>query len=216
MSTTHHPSEETLISFMDGSIDVGRRIVVAAHMELCPSCRRLAGALDASGGAYLEQLAATPLADGALESVLSRLDTGPSAQQRAPAAAATDLPVALHALAPYELGPWRWIGPGVHWRSVSVPAATRDGTRVFLLKAAPGTHLPHHAHQGTELTVILKGAFTHAGGRFGVGDCDDADASVEHKPVVEEGEDCICLVCMQGNIRLLSLVGRLIQPFVRM
>jgi putative transcriptional regulator len=91
-----------------------------------------------------------------------------------------------------------------------------NGSRVFLLKAAPGTHLPHHTHVGTELTVILKGAFRHAGGRFGVGDCDDADEAVEHLPVVEDGEECICLVAMQGHIRLLSFVGRLIQPFVRM
>jgi putative transcriptional regulator len=214
MNTTHHPTEETLSAFMDGSIDVGRRVVVAAHMELCASCRRLVRALDAMGGAYLDQLPATPLGDGALEAVLGRLDVRPSVRTGMPAPGAGDLPIALGALAPYELGPWRWIGPGVHWRSVSVPA--RDGSRVFLLKAAPGTHLPHHAHQGTELTVILKGAFAHDGGRFGVGDCDDADHSVEHKPVVEEGEECICLVCMHGNIRLLSLVGRLIQPFVRM
>ena len=34
--------------------------------------------------------------------------------------------------------------------------------------------------------------------------------------MVEDDEECICLVAMQGRIRLLSLLGRLIQPFVRM
>jgi putative transcriptional regulator len=64
--------------------------------------------------------------------------------------------------------------------------------------------------------VILQGAFAHAGGRFGVGDFDEADGTIEHEPVVEEGQDCICLVAMQGDLRLLGLMGRLLQPFVRM
>ena len=215
MSTTHHPSEETLAAFMDGTLDEGRRIVIAAHMELCASCRRLTQAIDALGGAQLEQLPASTLHAAALEGTLACLDAPLPTRRPAPLADHTGLPMQLRALAPYQLGPWRWIGPGVHWRSVALPDET-SGSRLFLLKAAPGTHLPHHAHEGTELTVILKGAFNHSGARFGVGDCDDADDTVEHLPVVGEEEECICLVAMHGRIRMLSLLGRLIQPFVRM
>jgi putative transcriptional regulator len=187
--------------------------VVAAHLELCSSCQRLLRGLELAAGDHLEQLPATPLAGDALEKMLARLDkTSPAAITSA--YISNDLPMRVRALEPYRLGTWKWIGPGVHWRSVSVPAT--DNSRVFLLKAAPGTRLPHHAHDGTELTVILKGAFTHAGGRFGVGDCDDADDSVDHDPVVETGEECVCLVAMEGNIRLLSFMGRLLQPLIRM
>jgi putative transcriptional regulator len=215
MSTTHHPTDETLAMFLDGSLDEARRVVIAAHVELCASCRRLASAIDTLGGQHLEQLPPASLSEGALEQLLSRLDEPLPDVHTGSAANDLDLSVAVNALAPYELGPWRWIGPGVRWRAVNLPSAA-NGSRLFLLKAAPGTHLPHHAHVGTELTVILKGAFRHAGGRFGIGDCDDADETVEHLPVVEDGEECVCLVAMQGHIRLLSFVGRLIQPFVRM
>ena len=102
----------------------------------------------------------------------------------------------------------------MHWRSVSVPAD--HGARVFMLKAAPGTSLPHHTHTGTELTLILKGAYAHEGGRFGAGDFEEADGSVDHQPVVEPGDECICLVAMEGQLRLLGLLGRIMQPFVRM
>ena len=184
-------------------------------MEFCTSCRALASAVGELGGTHLEQLPLAPFEEAALKQILTRLD----APLREPRASAKSndlkLAIAVEALAPYELGAWRWIGPGVSWRAVNLPAGS-SGSRLFLLKAAPGTRLPHHAHVGTELTVILKGAFRHAGGRFGVGDCDDADETVEHLPIVEEGEECICLVAMQGHIRLLSFVGRLIQPFVRM
>jgi putative transcriptional regulator len=215
MSTTHHPSDETLAAFMDGSLDEARRVVIAVHMELCASCRRLTQAIDALGGAHLDRLPATALETGALEKTLAKLDARSPTESPAPAAKTDDLPMQLRALAPYQLGPWRWIGPGVHWRSVALPGEG-SGSRLFLLKAAPGTHLPHHAHEGTELTVILKGAFKHSGTRFGVGDCDDADETVEHLPVVGDEEECICLVAMQGRIRMLSLLGRLIQPLVRM
>lgn len=214
MSTSHHPQEETLLEYFAGTLDEGRRVVVGAHLEMCRSCQRLAKGLAAAGGDYLDALSPAPLSEGALERALARLSSADAAQPAVPAADQHDLPVHLSALEPYELGKWRWIGPGVYWRSVAVPETAKS--RVFLLKAAPGTKLPEHTHEGTELTVILKGAFRHQGGRFGAGDCDDADDTVEHSPVVEEGEECVCLVAMEGSIRLRSLIGRLIQPLVRL
>ena len=86
-------------------------------------------------------------------------------------------------LAGPDRGPWNWVGPGVHMRPLL--HARAGGARVFLLKAAPGLGLPDHTHSGTELTQVLPGAFAHAGGRFGPGDCDDADDTDEHNPVVE-------------------------------
>ena len=85
-----------------------------------------------------------------------------------------------------------------------------------MLKAAPGIELPKHKHRGTELTCILSGAFIHEGGRYGPGDCDDADEEDFHSPVIDNGEECICLVAMQGNIVFQSLLGRMIQPFIRL
>ena len=116
-------------------------------------------------------------------------------------------------LSRYRIGPWRWLGRGVHWRSVDV--ASSEGVRVFMLKAEPGKRLPRHKHTGTEWTCVFEGAFRHDLGRFGPGDFDEADETVEHNPVVEEGIPCICLVALQGNIELQSVLGRLIQPFVR-
>ena len=33
--------------------------------------------------------------------------------------------------------------------------------------------------------------------------------------VVEDGAECICLVALQGEIRLQGWIGRMLQPFVR-
>jgi putative transcriptional regulator len=75
--------------------------------------------------------------------------------------------------------------------------------------------LPRHRHTGTEWTCVFEGAFTHAFGRYGAGDFDEADASVEHDPVVDAEHGCVCLVALQGHIELQGWLGRLIQPFVR-
>jgi putative transcriptional regulator len=62
---------------------------------------------------------------------------------------------------------------------------------------------------------VLQGAFRHQNGRYGAGDFDEADESVDHLPVVEDGIECICLVTLQGHIRFKGWIGRLVQPFVR-
>ncbi len=210
----HHPSDETLAAYIRGDLDVGRSVLVAAHIELCTSCARMVAASDHLAGRMLEACEPAPLEGDALRKTLDRIDLVAAGPAPAIAPSAADRPYGLTSLSGCTLGAWRWIGPGVHWRSVSVP--DHNGARVFMLKAAPGTSLPHHTHTGTELTLILRGAFAHVGGRYGVGDFDEADGTVEHQPVVEPGEECICLVAMEGQLRLLGLLGRLMQPFVRM
>jgi len=211
MSIKHHPTAETLQAYCNGRLDVARSIVVAAHLESCVLCRSHVRALEAVGGAFLEDLPATAMRDGALERALAILDFEAGTEAPKPAADFAGMPEALRGA---ELGTWRWIGPGTHYRSTNIVGP--DGYRVFLLRSQAGSKLPHHTHTGTELTLILKGAYAHEGGRFDVGDLEEADGSVEHQPTVTADGECICLVAMNGNLRLLGLVGRLLQPFVRL
>lgn len=128
---------------------------------------------------------------------------------RAPAQSSEpNLPLSL-----YGGGKWQWVGPGIKRRFIDVP--NDSSTRVFMLKAAPGTRLPDHSHQGTEWTCVLAGAYRHDHGRFGAGDFDEADDTVEHNPQVESDRDCVCLVGLSGSVELTGLFGRVIQPFVR-
>ena len=89
-------------------------------------------------------------------------------------------------------------------------------TRVFLLKSAQNTRLLQHAHTALEMTCILRGGFTHAGGHFGPGDFDLGDEIVMHEPHVDDGEDCLCLVAMQGVLRWKGFWGLIARPFVRL
>lgn len=211
MSIMHHPSDATLGAFASGTLDEPRGLVVATHLSLCAHCRGAVRTFEHVGGALLENIEPTILSSDALERALAQLGE-PAAATAAPhLPAASDLPAPL---LQYPLGPWRWIGSRVQWRSVDLPSD--HDVRVFMLKAAPGTRLPRHRHTGTEWTCVLQGAFRHDLGRYGPGDFDEADETVEHNPVVEEGVACICLVALQGNIKLQSWLGRLVQPLIRL
>ncbi len=212
MTVHHHPTPETLGAFAAGNLDEARALVVATHAATCPTCRMDVRAFEHAAGALLDEIEPQPMRDDALERALAAIGTvAPPSYDRAPTVSVEEtLPAPLASL---DLGPWRWIGRGVQWRPVGVPSV--NDTRVFMLKAAPGTRLPHHRHKGIEWTCVLEGAFRHELGRYGPGDFDEADESVEHKPVIEDGEPCVCLVALQGGIALQSWLGRLIQPLVR-
>jgi putative transcriptional regulator len=203
---THHPNDITLTEFVAGRLDEGRSLVAAEHLARCPQCQRFVSSMEHIGGKMLEQVGPVAMAADARDKAFARIDR--------PVASELLRPTNRASLSDYPLGNWRWIAPGLRLRSVAIPARTE--TRVFLLKAAPGIKLPQHTHTGTEMTCVLQGAFIHEGGRYAAGDCDDADQDDEHSPVVDTGEECICLVAMQGTIKLGGMFGPLLQPFIRL
>ena len=78
-----------------------------------------------------------------------------------------------------------------------------------------GAAMPNHSHNGTELTLVLKGAFQDADGYFARGDIEIADSDVQHIPVADIHEDCICLAVTDAPLRFEGLLPRILQKFVR-
>ncbi len=215
MTIAHHPSEETLVDYVAGALDEGNSLVIATHIARCTECQETVRDLRIIAGAVLETCATEAISAGSRAASLARLDVANTGSDRLHYGAPVNslLSAPREPLALYDHGSWRRIGPGVQRCDIKV--AEDGGTRVFLLKASAGTHLPEHRHTGTEWTCVLTGAFTHEHGHFGPGDFDEADASVDHHPIVESDSECICLVALNGQIELSGWFGRLIQPFVR-
>jgi putative transcriptional regulator len=211
MTITHHPGDATLAAFAAGTLDEAKSLVVATHVSLCPACRNALRVFEHVGGALLESAEPTTMSAGALERAMVQLDRPEAIATARLDARAGSFPAPL---GQYDLGQWHWIGRGVQYRSVAVNSA--EGCRVFMLKAAPGTRLLRHRHTDIEWTCVFEGAFRHDLGRYGPGDFDEADESMEHNPTVEDGVPCICLVALKGSIELQGWMGRLLQPLVRM
>jgi putative transcriptional regulator len=214
MTIVHHPDDELLAAYAAGSLDLGQHVAIATHLAACEVCRNWVQALERVAGALITEASPSALAAGALERALQRLDepAPPAPQARRPCA---DAPKSLPGFVKrYDFGPWRWVAPRLSMRPILLPEPTP--TRVFLLKGAAGTKLVQHAHTGFEMTCVLTGAFRHRGGRYGPGDFDFGDGAVRHGPQVEAGEECVSLVAMQGELRFQGLLGRLLQPFIRL
>ncbi len=214
MTITHHPDEALLTAYAAGSLDLGQHVAIATHLAACVHCRAWARSLERVGGALLDGSPPAALAVDALERALARLDEPAPASTPAAAVAPEAPPQLPRFVRSYAFGPWRWVAPRVSMRLIQLPELSP--TRVFLLKSAPGTKLLQHEHTGLEMTCVLSGAFAQEGGRFGPGDFDFGDPTIAHEPRVEAGVDCVCLVAMQGDLKLSGVLGRLMQPFVRL
>jgi putative transcriptional regulator len=90
---------------------------------------------------------------------------------------------------------------------------SEDGTSARLLYIPAGQAMPEHGHRGMELTLVLKGAYRDESDRFARGDVEFADEGLDHTPVAEPGEDCICLVATDSRLRFKGLLPRIAQPF---
>ena len=212
MTVKHHPSPELLAGFAAGTLDAGEHLAIAVHASGCSTCRRLVRAVEGIGGSTLEAIEPVPMKAGAFESVMAKLDRSPShSRASADSLADEELPKVLQH---YRIGRRRWVAPGVSMRPIELPGPS--SSRAFLLRSDPGTHMLEHTHTGVELTCVLRGSFSHEGGRFGPGDFDFGDDALDHQPTVGEGEPCLCLVAMTGDLRINGFFGRLIGPFVRL
>ncbi len=209
MTLSQHPSDETLGAFAAGTLDEGSAFVTGVHIAMCLSCREAVRMFECIGGALILDSHEIPLLSEAAFPAGQSAETG-----------TLELPVKRAQGAPheqvlglYKQGPWKWQGFGIQSADVDLPA--EGGVRVFLLKAAAGSRMPLHTHTGTELTLVLKGSFSHELGYFGPGDFEEADDVINHRPSVGKQSECICLVAMSGRLKLQGLAGRILQPFVR-
>ena len=75
--------------------------------------------------------------------------------------------------------------------------------------------MPDHGHNGMELTLVLQGAFSDEDGYFARGDIEIAHEDVDHMPVADISQDCICLAVTDAPLRFKGLLPRLAQPFLR-
>lgn len=211
---THHPDIATLMAFSAGTLPEPYAAVIATHLAMSEQARGIARNLETLGGALLEKEAEVTLNSAALERLMSALDS--HAVEPRPHVIPGELPLPLRSYVPggLESVRWQWTGPGVGRTTL---AWGKDGrSRLMLMRVAAGCPVPEHAHGGQELTLILRGAYRDRFGLFGIGDIADHDEDVEHQPIAEPGEDCICLVAVDARLAFRDWLVRLLQPLVGM
>ena len=198
MTPRHHPSAEILAAYAAGVHEPGFGLVVGAHVEACADCRARVGSFEATSGAALSELPQAELGADALTRTLARLDA-PLAEPTH-----TDARPLLERL---PLKARRWVAPGVWAAAVDTPHAPDN--RVYVLSVAKGMVAARHTHSGAEYCTVLKGAYRDELGTFAAGDFAAAGDDLNHQPIVQGNEACVCLFATEGRLKAQDWIGRL-------
>ena len=215
---THQISDEILASYAAGTLPEALSVVVAAQASICPETRDRLRELEAIGGGLLELTQGQEMALGSLEATMRKIAERDAQGEDETAAAPQEVACAVLP-APVR----DYVGGGidaVRWRPVGLgakQAILRESSEASLrlLQIPAGCELPDHSHDGTEMTLVLKGAFLDGDERYARGDVELADAETRHTPVADVSEDCVCLVACEGRLKFSGLLPRIAQPFLR-
>jgi putative transcriptional regulator len=213
MSAVHKLQDEWMLSYAAGNLSFGRSLMVASQVAYHDDMKEIVSDAEAIGGVLLDSIDTATVSDSVLDQVMSRIDNeAPAPVSDAPRRSEV-LPQPVLDFVGQDVNSlkWRFMGPGM---SNSRLWTGPNDERLWLLRARGGVMIPEHGHNGDEWTLVLKGSYQTDSGRFNVGDMDVAGQDVEHQPMIDPDEECICLVMTEGPIRLKSLMARMVQPLV--
>ncbi len=211
MSIVHHPHEATLLAYAAGSLEEALAVVVATHAAWCTRCRDRIAQAERIGGALLEAGPDRELSPGLLARVMDAIDD-PAPRPLVASDSGVpvddpDLPRPLARVIGCRLDevPWTRLGKGMWLHELRLSPGARGKLR--LVRLLPGHALPDHGHRGDEISQVLRGSYSDHLGRFTRGDAAEVGEDVEHRPVVDSDEECICVVGNEGDVRLTGIVS---------
>ncbi len=210
----HHLTEPLLMGYAAGTLPEAFNLVVATHISMCDDCRAALAEYEAVGGEVMADVDPIDVAEDALAATMAMIESGTLNEKPAPARVKNSIfpgPLQDYVQGDLDSLKWRKVGGGV---SQMILPTSKDAS-VRLLRIPAGTAVPDHGHRGTELTLVLQGAFVDDEDRFAAGDVEVANEDLQHTPVAEEGMDCICLAATDAPLKFSGLLPRIAQKFVR-
>ena len=206
---THHIPDAMIAAYASGNLPYQFAMVVASHISLCAECRAALGAHQAAGGAVLESTSSVALSENLKSNLMALLDEPTIPEPVYDAKGIYPGPI-MQAL---KGKPLRWKSLGMGVKQSLLSESESGSTRLLYIPA--GQAVPDHTHNGLELTLVLQGSFSDETGRFGVGDVEIGDQDLEHTPVADAGDACICLAATDAPLQFKAFLPRLLQPLFR-
>ena len=214
-----HPDSAMLGEYTSGALSVAPTISITTHLQFCESCRRAVESLTKIGGELLEGTDAIPVSEDLLDLVLACIDE-PQADDRTQSPSATvtntmdevgqSLPRFVQKLLPIGNLKWRSQSPSLKVAALSVGETNYE---MAFHKIKAGGKAPEHGHNGTEITVVLKGSFSDEDDIYHPGDFIVREKGDIHRPLAAQHEECICLSVLAAPIRLTG-IKRVLNPFL--
>lgn len=202
------PIDELLAAYAAGSLAPPLQSLVAAHLELKPENRSFVSALENLGGLAIEDTPPVALRDRdqKLAAIFASADR-PVLPARTMDCSVVPASLARYIGRPLADVPWKRRLPGIREFHMD----DSGGAEAVLYWIKPGRVMPSHTHEGSEVTLVLKGGFSDVSGHFRRGDIAIADSELDHRPRADDDEDCICFAVTDAPLRLTGTVGRIVQ-----
>jgi len=214
----HHPTEEMLTQFVEGSLPTPFNVAISAHLELCNDCKNKVLELEKKSASNVFKADSNDVVD--LDYDLSMM---------------LDLITEDKSITKYNLA--KPVSIDFSGKNITLPTAFNNynrsnfsrigkisrarfesddkGLRASLLHIDAGGEIPNHTHTGFEITLLLEGQFEDESGVYSKGDFIWLDGSISHSPKSKEG--CICFTLVnsalhfnKGLSKLLNPIGKLI------
>jgi putative transcriptional regulator len=213
-SVSHHVDAATLLAFSAGTLNEALSAVVAAHVHGCPDCTTEVDRMDLVGATLLASMPVPmqgtrdaditlPVRHHAQDSRAMTAEEGEVRPCVVPA------PICKHFGIDDSSIRWQQLAPGV-WHHRFKLSGRKSGD-LRLLKIAPGYRMLEHGHGGTELTLVLDGAYSDSTGEYLSGDIQEVAEEIEHCPIADRVSGCICLIASEEPARFRGVIGRIMQ-----
>lgn len=194
--------DELLAAYAAGALSPPLYALVASHLVLSPRNIGFVAALEEGLSAAMEMAPGKRLPDR--DQRLAAIFAAEAPAE--PALRQSPLPAPLQSLIGVNFDEIRWRTrlPGISEYHI----AAHEAGEATLYRIKSGRKMPVHTHRGTEATLVLRGSFRDAFGVYGIGDIALADSEIDHQPIVDSSEDCLCFAVTDAPLRLTGPVGR--------
>ena len=230
MMETHKTSEiledgyhSLLLGYAAGTLNEAEDLIVASHISLSSKGQNIVRQYENLGGCLIEnECEPVEMCEDALDHLLARLDVPekiskyPEKDQKQTKFAFADhieIPKTLRQAVDEHCAKQKWntLYPGLKTMEMSLKCKE---SKARFLDAKPALKTPHHSHGGTEITLVLHGAFSDETGHYKRGDLIVTDETCHHTPVACPEMGCLCMVVSSSPIKLTGW-AKLFNPFIR-
>lgn len=212
-SIKHHLNDAVLMAYAAGTLPEAFNLIVASHVSLCDECRARSESFEVVGGELLDRDTRADLSEDCLAATLALIEGGAPQEEKQITVDGGVLPQPLQNYVGGDLDAIKWKPVGMGVKQAILPTSKDATARLLLIPA--GMAMPDHGHHGTEMTMVLKGAFQDEDDYFARGDVEIADSDMHHTPVADIHEDCICLAVTDAPLQFDRLIPKIAQRFLR-
>lgn len=222
----HHPDDNVLTEYASGSLAMALGLIVCAHLQACPHCRKRVEHLNKLGATILTQSIAEAVQPETFEQLMTRIRTQPTdvaasdktiKPQELHSAYMNDpllkrVPKVIAKLLPRD-GKLKWERASKGLKSARLVTGQKQ-YEVAFQRITSGNKVVEHDHRGLEVTLVLCGSFSDEDGVYSEGDFLVRTPGEVHRPTATQNQDCLCISVVEAPVKVTGLFGKLVNPFL--